>query len=220
MTGPTRRFYGRWAGLYDRVAALPGVTSWRERAVDALALDAGDTVVEMGCGTGGNVPYLRERVEPGGRVVGVDLTRTMIERARTHTDRTGPIVSYLQGDATRPPLVRADAVLATFVVGIFPDPAEVVADWCDLVGPDGRIALLNFQRSGRLIASPLNLAFEGFVRLSAPGSRLSRSSRAEAFEKRVRAAREALTERTADRHFETFAGGYLGVLSGRVEPER
>jgi ubiquinone/menaquinone biosynthesis C-methylase UbiE len=216
----TREFYGRWTRLYDLLAAVPGLRSWRERAVAALALDAGDTVVEMGAGTGANVGHLRERVRPGGRVVGIDLTRAMLRRAREHADRTGPEVSYLQGDATEPPVREADAVLGTFVAGIFPEAGAVVERWCDLVGPGGRVALLNFQRSDRALAAPLNLAFEGFVRLSAPGGRLSRTSQAAAFEDRVGAAREALTRRTVDRRFESFAGGYLGVLSGRVARRR
>ncbi len=213
----SRRFYGRWARLYDLIAAAPGVRSWRERAVTALDLSPGDTVVEMGCGTGANVPFLREQVGPGGRVVGIDVTRETLRRARDHDARTGPGVHYLHGDATRPPVAGIDTVLATFVVGIFPDPAGVVERWCDLVGPGGRVALLNFQRSDRRIAAPLNLAFEGFVRLSAPGGRLSRSSQAAAFEQRVGTAREALRRRTDETLSETFAGGYLGLLAGDVE---
>ncbi len=88
--------------------------------------------------------------------------------------------------------------------------------WCDSVGPGGRVALLNFQRSPSALAAPLNLAFEGFVRLSAPGTRLSRRSHASAFERRVRAARERLTERTVARRYETMAGGFVGLLSGTV----
>jgi ubiquinone/menaquinone biosynthesis C-methylase UbiE len=212
----SRSFYGRWTRLYDLVAAAPGVQSWRDSAAASLELASGDTVVEMGCGTGANVPHLRERVEPGGRVIGVDLTREMLDRARDHGSRAGSAVHYVQGDAARPPVADADAVLATFVAGIFPDPATVVGAWCDLVGSGGRVTLLNFQRSDRLFAAPLNLAFEGFVRLSAPGGRLSGQSQAAAFESRVAAARETLRRRSEAHRFETFAGGYLGLLSGRV----
>ena len=217
MTTPAQQFYGRWARLYDRLASLPGVASWRSRTADLLDPAPGDTVVEMGCGTGANVPHLRGRVGSDGRVLGIDLTREMLARARTHDARVGSTVDYVQADATRPPIERADAVLATFVVGMFDDPGAVVERWCDLVGPGGRVALLNFQRSDKALATPLNLAFEGFVRLSSPGGRLSRSSHASAFERRVTQARETLTTRTRDRGFETFAGGYLGVLAGTVE---
>ena len=217
MTTPAQRYYGRWASLYDRVADLPGLRSWRARTAALLDVSPGDTVVEMGCGTGANVPHLRERVGPSGRVVGIDLTREMLAQASAHDERVGPTVDYVQADATRPPLTDADAVLATFVVGMFERPGAAVDRWCDLVGSGGRVALLNFQRSDRALAALLNLAFEGFVRLSSPGGRLRRSSQAAAFERRVCEARRALANRTETRRFETFAGGYLGVLAGTVE---
>jgi ubiquinone/menaquinone biosynthesis C-methylase UbiE len=210
------QFYERWASLYDRVARVPWLRSWRAGAVDALDLEPGDTVVEMGSGTGANVPELRERVGPTGRVVGLDRSPEMLRAATRHAARTGPGVSYLRGDAARPPVRDVDAVLGSFVAGIFPDAAAVVDAWCDCVAPGGRVALLNFQRSGEPLAAPLDLAFEGFVRLSAPGARLSTESHADTFEQRVAAARDRLTERTVDRRYETFGGGYLGLVSGRV----
>ena len=217
MTTPAQRYYGRWASLYDRVANLPGLRSWRADTAELLECSPGDTVVEMGCGTGANVPYLRKQVRTEGSVVGLDFTREMLTQARAHDGRVGPGVGYVQADATQPPITDADAVLATFVVGMLADPAAAVDRWCDLVGPGGRIALLNFQRSTHALAAPLNLTFEGFVRLSSPGGRLTRSSQTAAFERRVRKAREALVERTGRRQFKTFAGGYLGVLAGTVE---
>ncbi|PSP61515.1 alkanonic acid methyltransferase, partial [Halobacteriales archaeon QH_8_67_36] len=143
----SENFYERWATVYDRVAGLPGLRSWRASAVDALDPSPGDTVVEMGSGTGANVPELRERVGPAGRVVGLDVTAEMLRAARRHPDRAGPGVEYLRADATRPPVRDVDAVLGTFVAGIFPDPAAAVDTWCDCLVPGGRVALLNFQRS-------------------------------------------------------------------------
>ena len=211
-----RAFYERWATVYDRVARLPGLRSWRAGAVDALDLSPGDTVVEMGCGTGANVPELREGVGPGGRVVGLDVTAGMLRVARRHADRTGPSIDYLRADAARPPVRDVDAVLGAFVAGLFPDPAAAVDAWCDCVVPGGRVALLNFQRPDSALSAPLDPAFEGLVRLSAPGARLSRGSHADAFEERVAGARRRLTERTVARRYETFGGGYLGLVSGQL----
>lgn len=212
----SRSVYRRWARLYDVLAGVPGVRSWREQAADALTLSAGDTVVEMGCGTGANVPYLRQRIGTGGQIVGVDATREMVQQADRHEDRVGHAIHYVQGDATRPPVASADALLATFVAGIFEKPGSVVRRWCDLVGPGGRVALLNFQRSDRPLAAPANIAFEAFVRISAPGGRLSLSSQAARFEKRIAAGREALREQTEETRVQTFGGGYVGLVSGRV----
>ncbi|WP_136717919.1 class I SAM-dependent methyltransferase [Halorientalis salina] len=216
----TQSFYGRWARLYDVIATAPGVASWRRRAADSLDIDPGDTVVEMGCGTGANLPFLRERVGPDGTVVGIDVTRELLSRARERVEREGwTNVSVVQADATQPPIEGpVDAVLGTFVVGMFPDPAEAVADWCDLC-PGGRVALLNFQPSDRLLARPLNLAFEGFVWISAPGWSLPEERPVAPFQRRVSAARTALADRTVDRIYREFAGGYLGLVAGRV-PKR
>jgi hypothetical protein len=93
-------FYGRWAALYDRVATAPGVGRWRRAAAERVARP-GDTVVEMGCGTGANLPYLRERVGPTGRVVGVDLTGPPLRRAAAGPAGTATTMSP-SSTGTRP----------------------------------------------------------------------------------------------------------------------
>lgn len=215
----TQSFYGRWARIYDWVATAPGVESWRARAVDALDLDPGDTVVEMGCGTGANFPHLREAVGPEGRVVGVDLTRGMLRRARERVDREGwTNVDLVQADATRPPVAGpVDAVLATFVVGMFADPRPAVDGWLDLLAPGGRVALLNAGRSDRTVARPLNVAFRGFVRAAAPGKRGVSPTRS--LERRVTTARDQVRTYSTDTGFEQFGLGYLGLQWGERGPE-
>jgi len=215
----TQSFYGRWARVYDWVATAPGVESWRARAVDALALDPGDTVVEMGCGTGANVPSLRAAVGPEGRVVGVDLTRGMLRRARERVDRQGwGNVDLVRADATRPPISGpVDAVLATFVVGMFADPRPAVDGWFDLLAPGGRVALLNAGRSDRAAARPLNLGFRAFVRAAAPGRRGVSPTRS--LERRVATARDQVRQRSVAFGFEEFGLGYLGLQWGERGPE-
>ncbi|MFT4882304.1 MAG: ubiquinone/menaquinone biosynthesis C-methylase UbiE [Salinirussus sp.] len=215
--GAARQFYARWARLYDLLARAPGVRSWRVRTADALALEAGDTVVEMGCGTGANFPYLRGQVGPDGRVVGVDLTPGMLEVARDRVVQAGwENVSVLVGDATRPPVSEADAVVATFLVGMLGDSAAAVERWCDALRPGGRLVLLNASPSTHPAAAPLNLLFRGFVRAAAPGDRTARQSPAEELERRVDAARDALAAR-ADSHEERRLGlGYVRLVSGRL----
>lgn len=212
-----RSFYGRWAGPYDWLSRAPVVDRWRRRAVDALALQPGETAVEMGCGTGANLPHLRRAVAPDGRVCGVDLTREMVARARKRALRAEwPTVAVARGDATRPPVDGVDAVLATFVAGLFERPGVVVRRWCDALAPGGRIALLHFRRSETPWAAPLNAAYEGFVRLSAPGQRFARRSVARDHDERVDRAHAALEARTDDYAATALAGGYVRLASGRV----
>ncbi|PSQ67048.1 MAG: alkanonic acid methyltransferase [Halobacteriales archaeon SW_9_67_24] len=213
-------FYGRWARLYDAIATFPGVGSWREAAARSLDLSAGDTVIEMGCGTGANLPSLRERVGPDGTVVGVDFTRGMLNRAASRIAREGwTNVHLVHGDATRPPIEGpADAVLASFVVGMLADPAAAVDGWLDFVAPRGRIALLDATRSSRASAQPLDAAFRLFVAASTPPATRLRYANPpwESLDERVAAARRPLADRTVDHTHETFGLGFVRLSSGRL----
>ena len=67
-------------GLFDRLLFLP--PDLRRRAAACLNLKPGDRVLEIGCGTGRNFPFLRGAVGPAGKIYGVDLSRGMLRRAR------------------------------------------------------------------------------------------------------------------------------------------
>jgi demethylmenaquinone methyltransferase/2-methoxy-6-polyprenyl-1,4-benzoquinol methylase len=72
--------YRKRAKRYDQTTLLyyiAGFRHWgyRKRAIQSLALNQGDTVVEPGCGTGLNFSLLQDRVGTRGRIIGVDLTR-------------------------------------------------------------------------------------------------------------------------------------------------
>lgn len=215
-------FYGRWAGLYDRLATAPGVARWRAAAARDLDLSRGDTVVEMGCGTGANFPFLRSRVGPEGRVVGVDVTRPLLERARQRIDRSyWRNVHVVHSDATRPPLAVADAILGTFVVGMFDAPGDVVADWCERC--DGRVALLDAASTEHPAGVVLNPLFGAFVAAGTPAdslsetlSRLDDQVPRQTLDRRVRDARDALADRTVDWRSGTQALGLIQYASGRV----
>ena len=77
------RRYDRIAGfvpLFDRLLFLP--PSLRKQAVAHLELRPGDSVLDVGCGAGENLPYLREAVGPAGHIYGVDISPGMLARAR------------------------------------------------------------------------------------------------------------------------------------------
>jgi ubiquinone/menaquinone biosynthesis C-methylase UbiE len=80
---------------YDRLADVIALFDWvfwipprlREHAVDRLSLKHGDCVLEVGCGSGRNFPFLRAAVGPTGRVYGVDISPRMLRRACEFRDR-------------------------------------------------------------------------------------------------------------------------------------
>jgi ubiquinone/menaquinone biosynthesis C-methylase UbiE len=218
VTAAARSFYSRWARLYDLLARnAPGVSRLRRRFVDALAPDPGDRVVEMGCGTGANLPRLRERVGPAGTVVGVDFAPGAGAVARRRTNRW-PNVHVVQGDAARPPVAAADRVLASFVVGMLSDPAATVRDWVDLVPPGGRVALLDLARSTRPVARPLNPAFRALVAAASPPGTRRRTdgSPVQTLDRRVAAAHRALADQTDVTARQTALLGYARLTAGRV----
>ena len=129
-------FYDRLAARYDLLATAPVVRGWRELAAEALDLDPGDTVVEMGCGTGANVPALREQVGPEGRVVGVDLTAAVLDRARAHLGPDGLLVLEVGNSAgalleRRPELVLTWPELEQGGVGVALIEAATLPDAVD-----------------------------------------------------------------------------------------
>lgn len=210
-------FYTRWAGLYDPISRrIPGIAGLRERTVQALDLEFGETVVEMGCGTGANLVYLREAVGPEGTVIGVDFSAGVLERAREHVASEGwANVHLVRGDATAPPVQGADAVVATFVVGMFSNPGEVVEGWCDFVGSGGRIALLNAVPSRRLYGPLLNLPFRAFVHASTPGKRRLDDPTG-LLDRRVETAHAAVERRCERTIHEEGALGLVRLAAGRV----
>ncbi|WP_336037017.1 class I SAM-dependent methyltransferase [Halobacterium yunchengense] len=209
----TQAFYGRWARAYDWLCRLlPGLGSLRSAAADALALDAGDTVVELGCGTGANLRHLRERVGPTGSVVGVDLTPGMLAQAGERVERAGwRNVHLVRGDAARPPVGDVDAVLGSFVVGLLPDPESAVRAWLDCLAPGGRVAVLEAGRSDHALARRLNAAFDRFVAAGSPTGGGGRPSAA--LDERIDAARRALADGAVLTRDERRVAGFVRLFA-------
>ena len=90
QSAPTPARYDRLARFYSTLEPLYLIfPPARRRAVSALGLKAGDTVLEIGAGTGRNFPYLVEAVGPSGTVIGVDASQGMLAEARKLIERRG-----------------------------------------------------------------------------------------------------------------------------------
>lgn len=138
------KFYDRYASVYDLVfdeVFRPG----RLEAIRAMSLGLGDRVLEVGIGTGLNLPLY----PPGVRTVGIDLSGPMLREAK---DR------LLKNPAGRPSevsLIRMDAthlafpdntfnhVYAPYVVSVVPHPRRVVAEMARVCKPGGTVIVLN-----------------------------------------------------------------------------
>ncbi len=147
------RIYRKGAQRYDSAVHLFDlfrpfgfdIPAWREEAVRALDLKRGDTVVDVGCGTGLNFPLLQEAIGPEGRIVGVDLSAAMLDQARGRVAEKGwQNVELICGDAAQfvfPPGV--DGVLSTFALILVPECGQVVRNACQALGPGRRLVVLD-----------------------------------------------------------------------------
>src|SRR6201996_8782783 len=148
--------YRKKAGHYDLTSRLYPVPGYpqrdqRLRAVQALGLCPGDTVVDLACGTGLNFALLQRAVGPGGRIVGVDLTDAMLARAQDRVKANGwSNVSLGQADAANFDFpAGAAAILSTYALTQVPEGAEVIAHGAAALAPGGRWAVLDLQVPGR-----------------------------------------------------------------------
>ncbi|MEM6334215.1 MAG: methyltransferase domain-containing protein [Planctomycetota bacterium] len=132
--------YEAWAPVYDRTfgALSAGV---RRRALERMGVKAGDRVLDLGVGTG----TIFDAMEPGVRVVGLDLCAGMLRRAqqRRGVGRDGRYV--VRGDAGLPPFAEGvfDHVVLTHVVSVVDDPAAMMAWAARLVKPTGGVMVVN-----------------------------------------------------------------------------
>jgi precorrin-6B methylase 2 len=140
--GPDRRAalaqYRRRAGVYDLELAL--FEPIRRRAVARLALAPGDVVLDVGCGTGLSLPLLRQGVGASGRVIGIEQSPEMIERARERVAQgRWKNVTLLCAPAETAELAgRADAALFHFTHDVLQRP-EAVAHVVAHLAPGARV---------------------------------------------------------------------------------
>jgi SAM-dependent methyltransferase len=90
------------AGAYlDRASAQTSMHTYKAESFALLAPRPGDTLLEVGCGTGTDVRALAAMVAPGGRVVGVDLSETLLTEARRRGDVAGATIEFRRGDVNQ-----------------------------------------------------------------------------------------------------------------------
>jgi len=151
-TKQTRARYQRIAPLYDLMDVLGErrYSAWRPRL---WSLVQGPEVLEVGVGTGKNMPYYPDGV----RITAVDLTPGMLERARRRAAQMNLDVNLQLGDAQALdfPDASFDDVVATFVFCSVPDPVLGLTELARVVKPGGRLLLLEHVRSARPLAGAI-----------------------------------------------------------------
>ena len=147
--------YRKKAKHYDITSLLypvPGYPHWaqRRRAVQALGLRAGDSVVDIACGTGLNFPLIEEMIGPGGRIIGVDLTDAMLAQARDRIETNGwSNISLVHADAAEFGFpAEVDAILSTYALTQVPECAQVIAHGAAALSAGGRWVVVDVKVPG------------------------------------------------------------------------
>lgn len=140
--------YRKTARRYDFTSQLYQ-PQWahRRRAIKALRLRRGASIVEIACGTGLNFPLLQQEIGPEGKIVGVDLTDAMLAQAQHRIETNGwRNVSLVQADAAEFEFpTRVDAILATYPHALLPDSGRVIAHGAAALSAQGRWVVLDLK---------------------------------------------------------------------------
>ncbi|MGZ0712723.1 class I SAM-dependent methyltransferase (plasmid) [Coraliomargarita sp. W4R53] len=143
--------YGAAAKYYDWTAGELVYRIGRVRGVQALAVRRGDTVLDLGCGTGMNFALLRDAVGPTGQVIGLDRSAEMLNVAARKVQRHNwENVSLVHADATAFGLSdlntsSVDAVLSTYALSVVANPAAAWARTRSVLRPGARACVVDMQ---------------------------------------------------------------------------
>lgn len=151
-TALTTRRYDRIAPFYDFVETGMELRakSWRR---DLWSLVEGKRILEVGVGTGKNIPF-----HPVDReTVALDISSRMLARATRVADRLQAGVRLQLGDVQRLPFedARFDTVVGTFLFCSVPDPVLGLSEIRRVLAPGGHLLLLEHVLSERRLLRPL-----------------------------------------------------------------
>ena len=131
----------RWVANQARLDAMVAV--FGQAAIEAAAPETGERVLDIGCGAGASSLALAARVGAGGQVLGVDISKPLIRRARALAQQDTPAL-FQVADASSAELPEGafDILFSRFGVMFFDDPIAAFAHMRRALRPGGRVAFV------------------------------------------------------------------------------
>lgn len=140
----------KYTKYYDTVIALmTRENTWRSATIGELGLQPGDTVVDIGCGTGSLAVRMKQH-QPDARVIGVDPDPEVLAIARAKVAKAGVRVEFVPGmgdkavDLVGP--ATASKVVSSLVLHQCPVPMKmaIIANMFTVVKPGGELVIADF----------------------------------------------------------------------------
>jgi demethylmenaquinone methyltransferase/2-methoxy-6-polyprenyl-1,4-benzoquinol methylase len=155
--------YRKYAENYDlavKLYRLLGlkIGKYRRMSVDSLELSKGDTVVELGCGTGLNFSLVLDAIGSEGKLIGVDITDKMLDQARIRVKENGwNNVELVQSDTSDYDFPKElDGIFATGALQYSPQYDEIIKKGYDALKTGKNFVVFDFKMP------------KGFTRIFAP----------------------------------------------------
>lgn len=195
-------------------------------------IKVGDTVVDLGSGAGNDAFVARSVVGEKGKVIGIDFTEKMIEKARNNADKLGyNNVEFRQGDIEKMPLSAnvADVVVSNCVMNLVPDKKKAFSETFRILKPGGHFSISDIVLRGELpeglrknaemyagcvsgaiqeVDYLLTIKDAGFIKLQIQK------------EKKITIPDEILTNYLSQQEFEKYKSGEMGIYSITVYAEK
>ena len=133
--------------FYDAITRVAGVRALHERAVELAGIEPGQTVVDVGCGTG-NLSFAVLAAQPSARVTGLDPDANALRRAARKARRRSVALTLVQGYADRIPAEDAslDHVVSSLALHHVDDDGRIAfaRDVLRALRPGGKVTIVDF----------------------------------------------------------------------------